>query len=114
MFEFVAIVGSRAYPHPAEVIAYVKALPPNVIVVTGGAIGVDRLAEGTARKRGLGVLVFEAVWSRGQHAGFARNAHIAEGCQRMVAFWDGVSHGTQHAIAQAQNLGKPVDVRRPR
>lgn len=112
MFEFVAIVGSREYARYDLVAAYVEALPPNAIVVTGGARGVDSIAMSVARKRGLGVLVFEAVW-RNKYAGFARNERVVEICQRLVAFWDGSSPGTRDAFTRARRLEKPVEVYGP-
>lgn len=123
--ERVAIVGSR--PPLATVMskaawhalldrveACVEALPIDTVVVTGMARGVDVCAANAADERGMLVVevpVKRGLWNRvGKRAGFARNAVIAELCTRMVAFWDGESRGTAHAIECARKLGKPVEV----
>ena len=116
MSERVAIVGSRKYADLDAVRAYVDALPINVAVISGLAEGVDLVAISAAINRGMiGVEVpvhNEAYRRLGKGAYFARNAVIAELCTRMVAFWDGESRGTAHAIECAKKLGKPVEVRR--
>lgn len=37
-----AIIGSREYPHPEKVVAFVNALPEGTIVVSGDGRGPDR------------------------------------------------------------------------
>jgi len=59
-------------------------------VVSGGARGVDTLAEKWAKNRGIPVQVIPAEWERyGRSAGFRRNGEIVNRCDGMVAFWDG-------------------------
>lgn len=54
-----------------------------------------------------------AYWSKlGPAAGPERNGRVVADCDRLVAFWDGLSRGTDNAIKQAEAAGKPVDVRR--
>lgn len=107
----VAIVGSRAYPAPERVEAYVRRLPAGTVVVSGGAPGVDRTAEAAARARGLEVRVHLPDWKRlGKAAGYARNQTIVDDANRVVAFWDGVSRGTMHTIGLARRAGKKVVV----
>ncbi len=48
----VAIVGSQGYKHLQRVIDYVRSLPLDTIIVSGGAVGPD----GHALRRGLPVL----------------------------------------------------------
>lgn len=80
----------------------------NILVVSGGAQGVDSLAEAYAKKQGMEFKKFPAAWSRyGRSAGYIRNkemhAFIAKyphrGC---VAFWDGISAGTSHSFDLAK------------
>lgn len=107
----VAIVGSRDYPDLAEVRRYVGTLPPDTVVVTGGARGVDRVAADEAESRGLAVVIHCAKWDdEGRSAGYRRNIRIVEDCDRVVAFWDGGSRGTQHTIDIARRKGRPVEV----
>lgn len=49
----VAIIGSREYPNLYAVVEYVQSLEDGTIIISGGARGVDRTAENTARDRGL-------------------------------------------------------------
>lgn len=110
----IAIVGSRDYPDIAAVRAYVALLPANTIIVSGGARGVDSIAENAARERGMECLIFKPDWDRdGKSAAFVRNATIAEECDEMVAFWDGKSRGTKSAIQYARDLRKTVTVYHP-
>ncbi len=59
--ERIAIVGSRGYPYPGLVAAYVGTLPQETVVVSGGARGVDVHAEGTAIAQGLTVVSFRPI-----------------------------------------------------
>ncbi len=107
----VGIVGSRDYNPLHEVIEYVRSLPPDTIVVSGGAVGVDKAAENEARRLGLEVEVIPANWTLGPAAGFIRNIKVAETIDELVAFWDGKSKGTAHTIREALRRKKKVVVR---
>jgi predicted Rossmann fold nucleotide-binding protein DprA/Smf involved in DNA uptake len=124
--EHVAIVGSRP-AHDSRgrmtpetlrrhqaVRAYVRALPADVVVISGGALGVDTVAVEEARARGLAHQVYRADWQAfGKRAGAIRNRRIAEEADRVVCFWEGVSPGTAITLSIARELGKPVEVIRP-
>ena len=51
MANVVAILGSRTYRDLYKVLVYVNKLPPNTLIVSGGAAGVDTIAEQAARHR---------------------------------------------------------------
>lgn len=102
----VAVVGSRNYPHCADIQDFIAHLPEDAIVVSGGARGVDTWAVEAAQARGLETVVHAA--------GIARNRIIVNDCHYMVAFWDGSSTGTKHAIDTARAAGKYVVVRTPK
>ena len=106
----IAIVGSRDYPDLQAVRDYVSGLPKDTLIVSGGARGVDSTAETTARAEGLQVMSIRPNWSEGRGAGLARNTHIVENADAVVAFWDGVSRGTADTIAKARAKGIPVTV----
>lgn len=107
----VAIVGSRDYHDWAKVREYVRALPFGSVVVSGGARGVDRIAENEARRHGIATEIFPADWQGlGKRAGFVRNQEIVDAADRVVAFWNGVSRGTAHTIELARMAGKPLEV----
>lgn len=109
------IIGSRDYPDLEAVRAFVRSLPLSVVVVSGGARGVDLVAAAAARARGMFVdefLVSPETWERlGPRAGPERNERLVGSCERVVAFWDGASRGTAQAIGVARRLGKPLEVR---
>lgn len=107
----VAIVGSRQYPALTKVIEYVRSLPADTVVVSGGAAGVDSLAERQAKARGLQTLIFLPDWKRyGKSAGFRRNRDIVAAADKVVAFWDGHSRGTANDIALAREMGKELEI----
>jgi hypothetical protein len=110
----VAIVGSRNYPHPESVIRFVEQLAakyPDAIVVSGGARGVDSIAEEAAERSGLSTLIFPADWARhGRRAGYLRNEDIIAAADIVVGFWDGESRGTQHSLDLAIRAGKQLFV----
>lgn len=107
----VAIVGSRNFRNFDMVDTFVHSLPSDAVIVSGGAIGVDRCAEYAAVKRGLAVSIHRADWiAYKKRAGFVRNVDIVNDCDRVVAFWDGQSRGTKHTIDLAMKRGKPVEI----
>jgi predicted Rossmann fold nucleotide-binding protein DprA/Smf involved in DNA uptake len=107
----VAIVGSRGYASLGRVFDYVTGLPEGTVVISGGARDVDAMAAGIARTMGLTVIEFLPNYeAHGRRAPLIRNKQIAQHCERMVAFWDGKSTGTAHAIRCAKSLGRPVEV----
>jgi hypothetical protein len=111
----VAIVGSRGYLDLDSVKSYVASLPPDAVVITGGAKGVDTVAETAARERGLQVVVHLADWALyGKSAGQIRNQVVVDDCDRLVAFWDGTSPGTKGAISLASKANKLEKVFRDR
>lgn len=106
-----AIVGSRDYEHLNLVRYYVESLPPGTTIVSGGARGVDRTAEQTAKHCGLPVITFHANWKQyGKQAGMIRNADIINCADAVVAFWDGSSPGTRNSINRAKKANKPVTI----
>jgi hypothetical protein len=112
----VAIVGSRDYPDARQVIRYVLDLPPNTIVVSGGARGVDHWAEETARMIDLERIIYRPrVRSYVSYATACkeRNEKIVETADRVVAFWDGLSGGTADTISKAKDAEKKLLIIRP-
>ena len=106
-----ALIGSRDYPSPDRVRRYVRGLPPGTVVVSGGARGVDSVAEEAARAAGLEVVVLRADWKRlGRGAGLARNHDVVDTAEEVVAWWDGESRGTLHTLRVAVVAGKRVTV----
>lgn len=105
----VAIVGSRQTHRAAleQVLVYVRALAPGTVVLSGGAIGIDRAAVKAAKDCGLETREILADWqTHGGAAGFIRNKELVREADRVVAWWDGVSRGTHYTISLAKKARK--------
>jgi len=77
-----------------------------IIIISGGANGADKLGERYAKNRGLKVITYEAKWEvYGKSAGPRRNSVMAANADECVAFWDGVSKGTEHMLSCCQRFG---------
>jgi len=106
----IAIVGSREYHDPEAVTACVSSFPPDTVIVSGGARGVDTWAEQAAHACGLQVDIKRPNWDAyGKGAGFIRNVDIVRSADKVIAFWDGKSKGTAHSIRVARQLGKELE-----
>ena len=105
----IAIVGSRNWKDLLRIKKYIDMLDEETVVISGGAMGVDRAAEQLAKMRGLETKIFPADWKRyGRSAGMRRNNDIVNEADCVVAFWDGESKGTYHTICLSAKAGKPL------
>jgi predicted Rossmann fold nucleotide-binding protein DprA/Smf involved in DNA uptake len=114
MTERIAIIGSRGWTDRDAIVQFVDSLPAGTVVVSGGALGADSIAEHAAHARGLAVVVHLPDYRKhGGRAPLERNKLIVADADRVVAFHDGKSTGTLHTLGLARRAGKPVDVRCP-
>lgn len=80
-------------------------------IVSGGAPGVDRLAEQYAIDKGVSLTLCPAGWDKyGKAAGPIRNQEMGEYGDRLLCIWDGESRGSANMISVMQKLGKPYNV----
>ena len=78
----------------------------DIEIVSGTAMGADRLGERYAKENGYKLKRFPAEWDKyGKSAGYRRNAEMAKYADACVVFWDGVSRGTKHMIDLANREG---------
>lgn len=80
--------------------------------VSGGADGVDTLAERYAARNNISINVIEPDyndWS-GEHPAKQRNTEIVEESDAIIALWDGHSNGTRDTIDKALDRGVPLYV----
>lgn len=82
------------------------------IIRTGGAIGVDRLAERWAHNNQIEMeSSITPNWHKyGKGAGFMRNKEGIDWADKVFAIWDGKSRGTEHCINYARSTGKTIVV----
>ena len=77
-------------------------------IVSGGASGVDTMAEKYANENGIVLKVFNANWKKyGRSAGPVRNKEMAEYVGEkgaLIAFWDYKSKGTGSMIKIAEKM----------
>ena len=70
-----------------------------IIIISGGAKGADKLGEKYAKENNIRLRVVEADWDRlGKQAGYLRNVEMAEYATHCIVFWDGKSKGSKHMI----------------
>src|ERR1700743_3832141 len=96
----IAIVGSRDYPNEEQVRSFVRTLPRDWIIVSGGARGVDKWAEDEAKKLGMGTDIYLPDWDiYGKGAGMLRNSIVVANSDMVVAFTIGTG-GTNDTITK--------------
>lgn len=121
----VAIIGSRGFNKPKifkkelEIFLEENNIDINsFIIVSGGAKGADYYAKRYYKhfiresdkdsKRYIELL---PDWNKfGKSAGYRRNYNIWENSDIGIAFWDGVSKGTEHSFGISKNQGKKLKV----
>ncbi len=103
----VAIIGSRSININIE-----KYIPKNATtIISGGAKGVDRLAETYADENNINKIIFKPEYSKyGKQAPLLRNRLIVQNADIIIAIWDGKSSGTQFTIEYAKKIGKIIKV----
>lgn len=107
----IAVIGSRKIdPHIYSDI--LRRLPANCSeIVSGGACGVDLLAKKAAEKLGIKYTCIRPNYRKyGRVAPLIRNNEIVDYADYVLAFWDGVSKGTRHAIACCIRRRKPFRI----
>ena len=80
-------------------------------IVSGGAKGVDSSAAEYARKNGIKLTEFLPDYAKyGRGAPIVRNRQIVDYSDRVIAFWDGKSRGTEWVIKYCEKAGVPCEV----
>ena len=104
----VAVIGSRGLTG----IDISKMIPPDAtMIISGGAAGVDTLAERYADERGIPKRIIRPDYGLyGKQAPLVRDRMIVELADAVVAIWDGVSTGTGYTISYAKSRGIPIQV----
>ena len=104
----VAVIGSRNLV-VGDLSKYLPAETDEI--VSGGARGIDSCAAEYAKSHGPKLTEFKPDYDRfGRGAPLKRNITIIEYADRVLAFWDGKSHGTKFVIEECKRRGIPVRV----
>ncbi|MBQ8276147.1 MAG: hypothetical protein IJZ02_05950 [Clostridia bacterium] len=100
------IAGSRSI----KAFDFEKHIPAETtMIITGGADGIDTLAEQYADKKRLSKLILRPEYDLyGKHAPLKRNEKMAELCDMALIVWDGCSKGTKYTINYVRKIGKKV------
>ena len=114
-----AIVGSRSLVDATLVTHQLDLIFSDIdrqrtTVVSGGAKGIDTIARKYAEAYKMDFILFKPyhlVDTQAQYSPkyfFVRNKQIVDNCDTLIAFWDGESNGTKHAIDYATKRNKEV------
>ena len=106
----IAVIGSRNL----TVDDLGRYLPEDVTeIVSGGAMGIDKCARSYALANNIRLKEFLPEYQKyGRRAPLVRNLQIIDYADRVIAFWDGESHGTKFVIENCKRLNKSVTVYR--
>lgn len=104
----VAIIGSRSIVS-ADISKYI---PRDAdLIISGGAVGIDTLAEKYADERGIKKLILYPDYELyGKNAPLIRDRLIVDHADVVVAIWDGTSSGTEYTVSYAKRRGIPCEI----
>lgn len=79
------------------------------MIITGGADGIDTVAEKYADQKHLSKVILRPQYDLyGRYAPLKRNEKMVELCDMALIVWDGCSRGTRYTINYAEKMGKKV------
>ena len=100
------IVGSRSITD-FDLSPYIAADVDTVI--SGGAGGIDRLAENYADTHRLSKYIFRPRYDLyGRVAPLKRNEQMVDIADAVIIVWDGCSKGTRYTLKYAEKTKKPI------
>jgi hypothetical protein len=81
-------------------------------LISGGAMGVDRIAEEWARSKNIPILVYKPHYDidNPKYAPLARNTDMARDGDALIAIWKDQTRGTAHMIGCMKKENKPVEI----
>ena len=79
------------------------------LIISGGAKGIDTLAEQYADKNGIQKLIIRPKYEKyGKAAPIRRNEEMVDISDAVLAIWDGKSRGTAYTLEYAREKGKRI------
>lgn len=102
------IVGSRSI-EDFDLSPYI---PPDVdTIVSGGAKGIDTLAEKFADTHNLSKIIIKPQYNLyGKAAPIKRNKELVQLADKVLVIWDGISRGTAFTVNYAKKMNKDMNV----
>ena len=102
----ILIAGSRNF----EEFDLSKCVPDDAeLIISGGAKGVDTLAERYADRRKISKLIMRPSYARyGKGAPLIRNKKMVELADTVIIIWDGKSRGTKFTLDYAKSIKKNI------
>lgn len=103
----VAIIGSRDLEVNIE-----KYVPyGTTVIISGGARGIDSMAEKFADDNNIKKIIFKPDYEKyGRRAPLLRDKLIVDEAELIIAIWDGKSLGTKFTIDYARKKSKKIEV----
>lgn len=78
-------------------------------VISGGAVGIDSLAERYADLHRLSKYIMRPRYDfYGRSAPLKRNEEMVEMADAVLIIWDGCSKGTQYTLKYTRKINKPI------
>ena len=107
----IAVVGSRQFKSLNLIYQWLdyanEKWGNNIVIVSGGAKGVDKEAEKWAINKKINRDIDIPNWgTEGKKAGILRNQEIVKNADFILAFLDGESSGTEYTLNFAKKLNK--------
>ena len=101
------IAGSRTINVDIE-----KYIPADTtMIISGGAIGVDTLAEKYADKMDIPKVIVRPDYKKyGKLAPLVRNKQMVDMADMVIAIWDGRSRGTKNTIDYAISINRRLKI----
>lgn len=108
----VVVAGSRSFQNYPLMCKELDKIKDRIeCIVSGDAAGADTYGCMYARDNNIPIRHCPADWQKyGTAAGYVRNKQMGDYGDELVAFWDGVSPGTNDIINYMKKLGKKVTV----
>jgi hypothetical protein len=111
----VAVVGSRSWKDKFIIFRHLSCIQEHYFgtvdftLVSGGASGADSMGAKAADHLGWSIEIHLPDWKKyGKAAGHVRNELIIKDADLVLAYWDGLSRGTEGSINIAKKLGKEL------
>ena len=99
------IVGSRKI-RSFDLSAHIP--PQTDLIISGGASGIDTIAEKYADQHKISKLILRPKYDRyGKAAPLKRNEQMVDLADEILIIWDGISRGTQYTLNYVKKQNKP-------